>query len=87
MPRQKRFGILIVMLVLGLLIGTAVGEAIALILPEGVVRDFFLHPVTPSFGPVTVNLVAFTFTIGFSFKVNIMAVLGVILATYLYRWY
>jgi hypothetical protein len=75
------------MLVLGILIGTAVGEGIALLLPDGVVKDFFLRAVTASVGPATVNLVAFSFTIGFSLKLNIMAVLGVIFATYLYRWY
>jgi hypothetical protein len=28
-----------------------------------------------------------TFTVGFSVKVNVMSVLGVVLAAYLFRWY
>ena len=87
MARQKSAGILIVMIVLGMIVGTAVGEGIGLILPDGVVKNFFLRSVTASVGPATVDLVAFSFTLGFSLKVNIMAVLGVVFATYLFRWY
>jgi hypothetical protein len=38
-------------------------------------------------GPATVNLVALSFTVGFTVKINLMAVLGVVFATYLLRWY
>jgi hypothetical protein len=75
------------MIVLGIVIGSAVGEAIGHVLPEGVVKNFFLEHATTGFGPTPINLVAFTITIGISIKVNIMAVLGVVLATYLFRWY
>ena len=87
MTRQKRIGILIVMVVFGMILGTALGEAIAVLLPEGVVKEFFLRSVVASIGPGTLNLVAFTITFGMSFKVNVMAVLGMILAAYLFRWY
>jgi hypothetical protein len=85
--RHKSFWFLLFMVVLGMIVGTAVGEAIGLVLPEGVVKNFFLRSVTASIGPATVNLVAFTFTIGFSLKVNLMAVLGVVVSSYLFRWY
>jgi hypothetical protein len=87
MTRQKRIGILIVMVVFGMILGTALGEAIAVLLPEGVVKEFFLRSVVASIGPGTLNLVAFSITFGMSFKVNVMAVLGMILAAYLFRWY
>ncbi len=87
MSRQKRIRILVVMVLFGVLVGTAAGEAIAVLLPEGVVKEFFLRSVVASFGPGTMNLVAFSITFGFSLKVNVMAVLGMILAAYLFRWY
>jgi hypothetical protein len=87
MSRQKRIRILIVMVIFGVLIGAAVGEAIALLLPEGVVKEFFLRSVVASVGPGTLNLVAFSVTLGFSVKVNLMAVLGMVLAAYIFRWY
>lgn len=85
--RHKSFGFLLFMIILGMIVGTAIGEAIGLMLPDGVVKSFFLRCVTTSLGPATVDLVAFTFTLGFSLNVNLMAVLGVVLAIYLFRWY
>ncbi|MGH2570988.1 MAG: DUF4321 domain-containing protein [bacterium] len=85
--RHKSFWFLLFMVVLGMIVGTAVGEAIGLILPDGVVKNFFLRSVAASVGPATVNLVAFTFTLGFSLKINLMSVLGVVVSSYLFRWY
>jgi uncharacterized membrane protein len=85
--RHKSFGFLLFMIVLGMIVGTAVGEAIGLVLPDGVVKNFFLRSVTTSLGPATVDLVAFTFTLGFSLNINLMAVLGVVVSIYLFRWY
>ena len=85
--RQKDFRVLLFLVMLGMVVGSAVGEAIGLVLPAGVVKDFFLKSVTWGFGPTPVNLVAFTFTIGFAFDVNMMAVLGIVFAAYLFRWY
>ncbi|GJM44778.1 MAG: hypothetical protein DHS20C21_16200 [Gemmatimonadota bacterium] len=85
--RQKDFRVLIFLVMLGMVVGSAVGEAIGLVLPAGVVKDFFLKSVTWGFGPTPLNLVAFTLTIGFAFDVNMMAVLGIVFAAYLFRWY
>ncbi len=85
--RQKSLAMLIFMVILGAIVGTAIGEAIGLILPDGVVKEFFLRSVVAGVGPATFNLVVFTFTIGFSININLMAVLGVVFATYLFRWY
>ncbi|MDP6529848.1 MAG: DUF4321 domain-containing protein [Gemmatimonadota bacterium] len=85
--RHRSPGILVFGIILGLLIGAIVGEAIGLILPDGVVKEFFLLSVGTSVGPATVNLVALSFTVGFTVKINLMAVLGVVFATYLLRWY
>ncbi|MCA9751316.1 MAG: DUF4321 domain-containing protein [bacterium] len=85
--RPKSPWFLALLIVVGMIIGSAVGEAIGLVLPAGVVKEFFLRSVEAGIGPATLNLVAFTVTLGFSLKVNLMAVLGVVLATYIFRWY
>jgi hypothetical protein len=87
MARQKSVGFLIFMIVLGVVVGSAVGKAIGLILPEGVVKEFFLNSVKWSLGTTSLDIVALTLTFGLSLEVNVMAVLGVIFAMYLYRWY
>jgi len=85
--RQKSPRVLVVLLIVGMIVGTAIGEAVAIVLPDGVVKEFFLRSVSASIGPATVDLVAFSFTLGLAIKVNLMAVLGIVLATYLFRWY
>lgn len=84
--RKKRFGFIVLILLLGGLVGAALGQVLGLILPEGVVKDFFLRSVTFGFSPTTLNLVILTLTLGFTFKINIIGVIGIILLAYLLRW-
>ena len=74
-------------IILGALLGSAIGEALGVILPDGVVKDFFLRSISFGISPATLNLVLITFTIGFTFKLNVIGVIGVFLATYIFRWY
>lgn len=87
--RQKDFKVLLALLILGMIMGSAVGEAIGHLVPDtgSVVRDFFLSSVQWGFGPAPIPLVVVTLTIGLSFKVNVMGVLGIVFAAYLFRWY
>lgn len=85
--KQKSPKVLALLVLLGLVLGSALGRGIGHVLPDGVVKRFFLESVTASLGPATVDLVAFSFTIGFSLTINVLAILGVIFAVYLFRWY
>ena len=87
--RKNNLGILFVFVIIGLLIGSIVGELLAFILKDGtVVEMFFTHPIIqPEFGPATVNLIVVSFTFGFSLKLNIISVLGIIFSVVLLRRY
>ncbi len=85
--RKLRFGLLVLILLLGLVIGTAIGEMLGMILPPGAVRSFLVEGYNYAFGPLTLNFVVATLTIGFSIDINVMGVLGVILLAQLLRWY
>lgn len=85
--RKIRFGLLVLILFLGLLVGSALGKMLGVIMPAGAVRSFFVEGLDYAFGPLTLNLVVFTLTVGFSIDVNVMGVLGVILLAQLLRWY
>ena len=84
--RKKSIGWILVIILLGALIGTTLGEVLALILPQGVVKDFFLRSAEFGVGPATLNLVILTFTLGFSIKLNVISVIGIGIAAYLLRW-
>jgi hypothetical protein len=70
-----------------LIIGSLFGELLGLILPEGVVHAFFLTKTEIGLGPVTLNLAVATFTIGFTLKINVIGVLGMLFAAYYFRWF
>ncbi len=84
--RKKSIGWIVVIIVLGALIGSVLGEVLGLILPQGVVREFFLRSAVFSLGPAALNLIILTFTLGFSLKLNVTGVLGIALAAYFLRW-
>jgi hypothetical protein len=87
MARGRGIGFLLTVIVLGVLIGGVIGEIIGLLMPEGVVKEFFVRSVEALVGPVTLDLHAFSVTLGFGLKLNIVSVLGVALVAYLFRWY
>jgi hypothetical protein len=85
--RTRGLGKLFIVLFFGLLMGGALGEVLGHFLPDGVVKEFFVRSISAGIGPAELNLHAIAFTLGFSFKVNVMSVVGVILAAYYFRWY
>lgn len=84
--RKKRLGFMVMILLMGGLVGTALGEVLGLILPEGVVKEFFLRSVSFGFSPTQINLVIIAFTVGLSFEINIIGAIGIILLGYVLRW-
>ena len=84
--RKKSIAFIIFIVVLGALIGTALGEIIALLVPPGVVKEFFIKSATANVGPVTLDIILITLTLGFSFKLNITGIIGILIAAYALRW-
>ena len=68
--------------------GTVMGEAIGVMLPEGkTIRDVFVNSTSLHVGPVHLDLVVFSFTFGFSLKVNLMSAIGIFIVILLLRWF
>lgn len=84
--RKRSLGWILIVILLGAVMGSILGEVLGLILPEGVVRDFFLRAAQFSVGPATLNLIVLTCTLGLTLKLNVIAVLGIVLAAYFLRW-
>ena len=84
--RRKSLGFIIFIIIVGAMIGSALGEVIAFLVPAGVVKDFFLKSATASIGPGTLNIIILTLTLGFSIKLNITGIIGILIAAYALRW-
>lgn len=85
--KNKSLGFIIFIILAGALVGSALGVVIGLILPDGVVKDFFLRSIEGGLGPTTLDVVLFTFTIGLTIKLNVIGIVGIVIVAYLLRWY
>lgn len=87
-PRRRSLAVVALIMFLGIVVGAVVGEAIGLLMPEGkVVRDVFVNSTDFHIGPVHLDLVVFSFTIGFSLRVNLMSAVGIFLVALVLRWF
>ncbi|UCD37710.1 MAG: DUF4321 domain-containing protein [Fidelibacterota bacterium] len=85
---QKRsLGIVFITLIFGAAVGTVLGDVLGIILPEGVVKQFFLQSVSWGISPVTVDVLVATVTFGLRIKFNISSVLGLAGAYYFLRYF
>ena len=90
-PRRRSVKVIALMLFTGAIIGSALGDVAAALLPQSVVRDFFLLSLdTAKYGlsePFVLDLRIFSITFGFTLSVNFMGVFGMGVAYYLLRYY
>ena len=87
MATKKPILLAVYTLTLGAVIGTLVGEILGFILPEGVVKQFFLLSKTLSVGPGTLNIKMLQLTLGLSITLNVISLIGIAIAYYLLRWW
>ena len=85
---QKRSIVIIfLVLIFGAAVGTVLGDVLGILLPEGVVKQFFLQSVSWGISPVTLDLIVGNVTFGLRFKFNISSVLGLAAAYYFLRYF
>ncbi len=79
-------GTLFVVMLFGALIGSVLGEILGLMVPGELATKVLTRSV--AFGldpPGRVDLKILTFTLGFSFRMNLVSLLGIFLATFVYK--
>ena len=83
---QRNFWIFLVFILLGAFLGSILGEILGIVAPEGPLRNIFLKAFKIGIDPAfTLNIRIITFTIGFTFSINLMSILGMIIGVYLYK--
>ena len=83
-PRRPRFYLGV--LAIGFVAGGLLAALLERFLPESAARSFFTYAVTPSIGPVSVDLLVVSFTLGpVAFHVSILSLVGVAVAYYAAR--
>lgn len=80
-PRRPRFYLGV--LAAGFVTGGLLAALLERFLPESAARSFFTTAVTPSLGPVSVDLLVVSFTIGpMGLHVTVLSLIGVAMAYY-----
>jgi len=84
--RMKIWTVILIVIVGGL-VGSAFGELIGRILPDGPVKNFFLNAISVGFRTFHLDLSIFTIDFGLILRLNIISIIGMILFAYLLRWF
>ena len=87
MYRKRNLSYILLIIISGAAIGTALSILISFIVPEGVVKDFFLTSKPLGWDPFTMNLQIFTATTGFTIDISIVSILGMLVAWYFLRYF
>ncbi len=83
---RKTPWLLIFFVIIGGLFGGVLGEILKSFSPEGPLRDLFLKGYTLGLDPpFKLNLVLISLTLGFTFKLNLLSLLGIILGVFIYK--
>lgn len=78
-PRRPLFYLAV--LVIGFVVGGFLTALLRRFLPDSPTKDFFTYAVTPSIGPVPVDLLVIHFTLGpVGLDVSLLSLVGVVLA-------
>ncbi len=88
MLAKRRIGMIALVFFLGVVLGSVVGEVIGLLLPDGnVIRELVGSGKEVRVGPAYLDMIVFTVTIGFTLKVNLVSVLGIIVVAFMLKMY
>ena len=83
---RKSPWLLLVFLLIGGLLGGILGEILRVMAPQGTIQTIFATNFTLGISPpLTIDLVLLKITLGFSFKISLLSILGMLLGIYLYK--
>ena len=84
---RKRFAVVFLAVVVGLLVGALLTELLRFILPTGVVKTFFMKEVGFGLNPVHIDLALVELTFGFRMYFNFVALVAIGLTVYYFKWW
>jgi len=91
---EKRISTLILVVLVGILIGSFLNSMIEMIPGgENVFKTFFTYSIPFGIGdvannrPVLVDLHAIKFQFGFMIRFSLLSIIGIFVSLYLFRWY
>ena len=92
--KKRKLHIIVLSLFIGAIFGGVVGNIFSLVLPESVVKDFFLTSITfdlgglvnNDLGVLIIDLKVIVLKLGLSMSFNFTSVIGIAVAYYILRY-
>ncbi len=92
--KKRRLHVIVLSLFIGAIFGGVVGNIFSLVLPESVVKDFFLTSITFDLGGLVnndlgvfiIDLKVIVLKLGLSMSFNFTSVIGIAVAYYILRY-
>jgi len=92
--KKRKFHVIVLSLFIGAVFGGVVGNIFSLVLPESVVKDFFLTSITFDLGGLVnndlgvfvIDLKVIVLKLGLSMSFNFTSVIGIAVAYYILRY-
>ena len=92
--QKRKVHIIAISLFVGAIFGGVFGNIFSLVLPESVVKDFFLTSITfdlggfanNDLGVLIIDLKTLVFKLGLSMSFNFTSVVGIVIAYYILRY-
>ncbi len=83
---SRGVGLIFLIILVGLIVGAFLGELVGSLLPGGFWQTFLTHgPTIGLTSPATLDLRFLSLTLGVALKVNLLALLGVVVAAFALR--
>ena len=89
---KRSIGVIVLILFFGTLFGTLLGELLGWMLPESVVKDFFLKSIDFSIGgyrgePLSLDFIMMAIKFGLKLTFNFTSIIGFATAYYFLRYF
>ena len=83
---KENMKLTIFILIVGLILGSFIGDLLGMVLPDGAVKMVMTTPLRIGFHPVSLDLHIFTIVLGFMIKINLFGFIGVLILGYSLKW-
>jgi len=75
----------IIIVVVGALLGSFLGDFLSMVIPDGSAKDLFAKGIEAGLHPTRLDLRVIELTFGCIFRFNVTSIVGIIAAAYLFR--
>ena len=83
---KENKGLSIFILIMGLILGSFIGDLLGMVLPDGAVKMVMTTPLKIGFHPISLDLHIFTIILGFMIEINLFGFIGVLILGYSLKW-